>query len=64
MWIWKTSPISGERNSLWIPVTDEQINDWQAGALIQDVMPELNDEQREFLMTGITPREWQEQFGG
>ena len=63
MWIWKTSPISKERNALWIPVTDEQINDWQAGALIQDVMPELNDEQREFMMTGITPREWQEQFG-
>lgn len=63
MWIWKTSPISKEQNALWIPVTDDQINKWQAGALIQDVMPELNDEQREFLMTGITPREWQEQFG-
>lgn len=64
MWIWKTSPISKERNALWIPVTDNQIKEWEAGALIQDVMPELSDEQREFLMTGITPREWQEQFGG
>ena len=63
MWIWKTSPISGEKNALWIPVTDDQINQWQEGELIQDAMPELNDEQREFLMTGITPREWQEQFG-
>lgn len=63
MWIWKTSPISKERNALWIPVTDNQIKEWEAGALIQDVMPELSDEQREFLMTGITPREWQEQFG-
>jgi len=26
-------------------------------------MPNLNDEQREFLMTGITPDEWNANFG-
>ena len=28
------------------------------GALIQDAMPHLDPDQREFLMTGITPAEW------
>lgn len=33
------------------------------GLLIQDAFPNLNADQREFLMTGITPAEWNETFG-
>lgn len=31
--------------------------------LIQDIVPHLSLDQREFLMTGITPEEWKNTFG-
>ena len=33
------------------------------GGLIQDIMPDLSPDQREFLMTGMTPLEWTNMFG-
>ena len=30
--------------------------------LIQDIVPNLSKEEREFLITGITPKEWNELF--
>lgn len=30
---------------------------------IQDVFPELGADDREFLMTGVTPEEWADAFG-
>lgn len=41
---------------------EERLKRWAAGALIQDAFPELNDDEREFIMTGITPTEWDEEF--
>lgn len=38
--------------------------EWKGGKLIQDAFPDLNDEQREFIMTGITPEEWNKLFPG
>ncbi len=35
---------------------------WQSGDLIQHAFPELSAEEREFLMTGITPERWNELF--
>ena len=35
---------------------------YAAGAYIQDAFPFLTPEQREFLMTGITPGQWDELF--
>lgn len=32
--------------------------EWQAGALIQNVFAGFTADEREFLMTGITPEEW------
>lgn len=32
---------------------------YNKGALIQDAFPRLTAEQREFLLTGITPEEWE-----
>lgn len=32
--------------------------------LIQDIFPDMKAEDREFLMTGITPAQWNEMFGG
>jgi hypothetical protein len=57
------SAISGNINTLDVAITHEQFSAWDAGALIQDAMPQLTPAEREFLMTGITPKEWHEYFG-
>ena len=57
-----TSMLSGNRNSMELPIRSGQLHRWLDGALIQDAMPNLNADQREFLMTGITPAEWNTMF--
>ena len=63
MIIEKESPFSGNVNRMDIPVTLAQIEAWKGGELIQDAMPNLTAEEREFLMTGITAEEWENTFG-
>jgi hypothetical protein len=46
-----------------IDVSDAQLEDWQNGTLIQNVMPNLTADEREFLMTGITKESWEKAFG-
>ena len=58
MLITKKSMFSGEWNTMDIPVTQSQIDDWESGTLIQDAMPNVSVDQREFLKTGVTPEEW------
>lgn len=62
MKITRTSNYSGIKRTLDLPVTQEQIDAWEAGALIQNAMPSLSPDDREFLKTGITPDEWNEMF--
>ena len=61
--ITRRSELTGVEHVRKINVSSRQIELWQGGALIQDVMPDLSDEDREFLMTGITPEEWAAHFG-
>jgi hypothetical protein len=63
MIITKKSMFTGEWNSMDIPVTQAQIDDWESGALIQDAMPDVSPDGREFLKTGVTPEEWVNTFG-
>ena len=63
MEITKKSQLTGKENTLDIDVTQEQINEWKNGALIQNVMPTVPKEEREFLMSEITPDEWNNAFG-
>jgi|TARA_R110000803_G_scaffold84914_3_gene151189 hypothetical protein len=56
------SKISGESNTLDLPITQDQIDRWIAGELIQDVMPELSASDREFLISGSTDKEWDDAF--
>ena len=63
MLITKTSVITGKENTLNLPITDEQLRQWQSGGLVQDVFPNLDISQREFLISGTTQQEWQETFG-
>ena len=58
MLISKFSPISMKDHTRDIPVTQEQLDAWKSGVLIQNAMPNISADDREFLMTGITPEEW------
>ena len=63
VWVTKTSSMSGEENCLLMNFTYRQYDNWKFGGMcIQDAMPQLSAEEREFLMTGITPAEWNEAF--
>lgn len=61
--ITRTDPVTGEENTLDIPVSEEQLQRWHDGhGLIQNIMPNLTDDEREFIMTGITADSWDEIF--
>lgn len=64
MLITKVSMFSGVAHTLDIPVTQEQLDDWRGGTLIQNAMPNLSPDDREFLMTGMTPDEWEDNYQG
>ena len=63
MLITRKSLISGNINTMSLPITEEQYTAWEQGTLVQDAMPHLTPDEREFVMTGITPEEWAETFG-
>jgi len=55
----RKSILSGITRTKEFDVTEEQYNAWKCGALIQNVMPHLSDDDREFLISGATPEEWE-----
>lgn len=59
----RESPFSHTLNSLTMKLTKEQFDRWMDGELIQNALPHLNADEREFLMTGITAKEWDDEFG-
>ena len=63
MLITRQSLISGNINTMSLPITEEQYNAWEQGTLVQNAMPHLSPDEREFIMTGITPEEWANNFG-
>jgi len=64
MMITKKSMFSGQAHTMDLPVTRAQLDRWQGGELIQTVFPFLSSSEREFLMTGVTSAEWDNEFGG
>ncbi len=60
--ITRRSIVSGVKNTMKLDVTMHEYLLWREGMLIQEAMPQLSAEEREFLMTGITPAEWNEAF--
>jgi hypothetical protein len=62
MKITKKSDLTGIEHTMEIPVTREQIHEWEGGTKIQIATPNLTASQREFLMTGITDEEWDDAF--
>ena len=63
MQITRTSDFTGVERTLDLPITLEQYNSWKGGTLIQEAMPDLSPNDREFIMTGITSEEWDNEFG-
>jgi len=63
MKITRTSMISGVERTLDLPITEQQIAAWISGTLIQEAMPQLSAEEREFVLTGISSEEWDVEFG-
>ena len=64
MMITRKSPFSGETNTKEINVTVDQLEAWQNGELIQNAMPNLSADDREFIRIGITAKEWADTFEG
>ena len=58
MLIFRTSTISGKLQGMDINITPEQINKIDSGALIQNVVPNLTRDEREFIISLITRDEW------
>ena len=58
MYITKRSMLTGHEHTMDLNITMQQIKDWEEGTLIQNAMPNLTSDQREFIMTGITKDEW------
>ena len=64
MLITRVSMFSGKTHSREIDVTQQQLDDHASGKdLIQNIMPNLGLDDREFILTGITPEEWDEAMG-
>ena len=63
MFLTKTSMITGRQNTIWIEdLTASMLKEWEDGALVQDALRGIPQEMREFVMTGITPEEWDKTF--
>ncbi len=64
MLVTRTSPVSGEINQREINITEEQLIAYQNGELghIQRAFPRLSADDREFILTGTTPEEWNAMF--
>lgn len=45
-----------------VKVPKEGLYKYRKGALIQDAFPELTKDQREFLISGMSPEGWEEAF--
>jgi len=60
--ITRTSRLTGKTCVMDLNITKAQLDAWVDGMLIQNAFPQLDADEREFLMTGITPAEWNEAF--
>ena len=59
-----TSILSGKEHTLVLPLTEEEFIEcytkWQNGKLVNDAFPMLSPLEREFILLGVTEKEWEE----
>ena len=53
------NPFTGEKVTREMDVTIEQVLEHERGGLVQDVFPHLDADDREFLITGLSPKQWE-----
>lgn len=64
MKVTRTSALTGNTHTLDLDVTEDQFAQFHGGgALVQDAFPHLSAADREFILTGVTPEEWEAEFG-
>ena len=60
----RVSPLTGNTNKMYLDITAEQIEEWNKfpsqRRYIQDIFPNLTQDEREFIMTGYTVSDWKE----
>ena len=62
MIIARVSQLSGIPRFMDLPITEDQIEAYQNGVLLQNAFPQLSPSEREFFKSGITDEEWQSAF--
>jgi hypothetical protein len=60
--VWKSSIVSEKEHRMILAISSKEFKSglrrWSMGELIQNCFPSLDASEREFLITGITPEEW------
>ena len=59
----KMSILDGKTYKMDLDVTWDQIKEHRNGKHAQNAFPTLTPEEREFMISGITPEEWKKVFG-
>jgi len=63
MIIARKSPLTGKTNTMDLDIIEYHLTLWKEGKNIQDAMPHLSPDEREFLITGYTAEDWKSIFG-
>lgn len=67
MQITNISQLSGKETTMELDITPEQLerfyNRRENGEYVQTIFPNLTPAEREFILTGISPIEWEKIFG-
>ena len=60
----RKSPKTGRVNMMILDTTKEALDEYYSGSgrLVQTIFPNLNVDEREFIMTGYTPEDWDNIF--
>ena len=61
----RQSVLTRKINTMELPISQEHLDmyDTVGDILVQDAFPNLDKGQREFLISGITPQEWNKYIG-
>mgnify|MGYP001159985176 FL=1 len=59
----RKSPFTGMVNQMEIELDPNDYVNWKHGMNIQDALPYLTADEREFIKTGITPEDWAAEIG-
>ena len=65
MLVTRTSIFTGIKRTMEINIEEHVLQRWSIGSdLIQNLAPYLSEDEREFIMTGVTKEEWDSNFEG